>query len=76
MIFLELSYKFNNDEKSVLIERKEFLNPRSVTFYLKDGDSIYVTNNQQVYVNQLYNKRTFLSICLYAHESAKKLFLL
>lgn len=53
MIFLELSYKFNNDEKSVLIERKEFLNPRSVTFYLKDGDSIYVTNNQQVYVNQL-----------------------
>ena len=58
MIFLELNYKFNNDEKKINIERKEFYNPKSVKYYLKDGDAIYVTNDQEVKVHQLLVKKT------------------
>lgn len=58
MIFLELTYKFNNDEKKINIERKEFFNPKMVKFYLKDGDAIYVSNDQEVKIHQLLAKKT------------------
>lgn len=58
MIFLELTYKFNNDEKKINIERKEFFNPKTVKFYLKDGDAIYVSNDQEVKIHQLLVTKT------------------
>lgn len=53
-----LTYKFNNNDTKIPIERKEFFNPKRIVFYVKDGDSIYVENNQEVLVNQLLVKKS------------------
>ena len=50
---VDFTYKFNNYDKDIPIERKDFLNPKKCVFYVKDGDTIYVENNQEVVVDQL-----------------------
>ena len=47
------TYKFNNYDKEIPIERKDFYTPKKCVFYVKDGDTIYVNNNDVVEVNQL-----------------------
>ncbi len=53
-----LTYKFNNCDTKIDIEIKEFYNPKRIVFYVKDGDSIYVENNQEIKVNQLLVKKS------------------
>ena len=53
-----LTYKFNNYDKDIIIERKEFFNPKKCVFYVKDGDSIYVENGKEVKVGELLVKKS------------------
>ena len=53
-----LTYKFDNYNKDLIIERKEFFNPKKCVFYVKDGDSIYVENGKEVKVGQLLVKKS------------------
>ena len=50
---MKLTYKFDNDEKKVDINRLEYLNPTDVEVYAKEGDKVYVTDGDYVYINQL-----------------------
>ena len=50
---MKLTYKFNNDENKLDIQKLEYLNPGSVEFYFREGDSIYVKEGDNVCVNQL-----------------------
>ncbi len=50
---MKLTYKFNNDEKIMNIERKEYLNPDHIEVYAREGDTIYVNDGDFVYINQL-----------------------
>ena len=45
-----LTYKFKNYDKDIIIERKDFFNPKKCVFYVKDGDYIYVENGKEVKV--------------------------
>ena len=47
------TYKFNNYNKDIPIERKTFFNPKRCVFYVKDGDTICVSNNDEISVGQL-----------------------
>lgn len=53
-----LTYKFDNYNKDLIIERKEFFNPKKCVFYVKDGDSIYVEKGKEVKVGQLLVKKS------------------
>lgn len=53
-----LTYKFDNYDKNIIIERKEFFNPKKCVFYVKDGDAIYVENGKEVKVGQLLVKKS------------------
>ena len=53
-----LTYKFNNYDKNIIIERKDFFNPKKCVFYVKDGDYIYVENGKEVKVGQLLVKKS------------------
>lgn len=53
VFYLKLTYKFNNDEKKLNVEKKEYLIPNNVEVFFREGDSIYVDTNDYVYVNQL-----------------------
>ncbi len=50
---MKLTYKFKNDETSIEIEKKEYLNPIDVTIYTRNDDEIYVYDKDNVYINQL-----------------------
>ena len=50
---MKLTYKFNNDEKIMNIERKEYLSPDHIEVYAREGDTIYVNDGDFVYINQL-----------------------
>jgi len=50
---MELVYNFNNDEKTLEIEKKEYLSPKEINIYPKEGDSIYINDGSYVYINQL-----------------------
>ena len=53
MIDMELTYKFNNDEKKIAINKVEYLDPEYIEIYTREGDSIYVNDGEYVYINQL-----------------------
>ena len=53
-----LTYKFDNYDKDIIIERKEIFNPKKCVFYVKDGDAIYVENGKEVKVGQLLVKKS------------------
>lgn len=54
MVFeLKLTYKFNNDEKKLNIDKKDYLVPNTVEVFFREGDSIYVDTGDYVYINQL-----------------------
>lgn len=55
---LKLTYKFNNDEKKLDIERLEFLEPESTEVYIREGDTIYVNDGEYLYINQLIKEAT------------------
>ncbi len=50
---LKLTYKFNNDEKTLDVERKEFLNPLVTETYVREGDTLYINDGDYLYINQL-----------------------
>ncbi len=50
---MKLTYKFNNDENKLNIEKKDYLIPNNVEMFFREGDSIYVDTGDYVYVNQL-----------------------
>lgn len=54
MVFeLKLTYKFNNDEKKLNVDQKDYLIPETVEVFVREGDAIYADNGDYVYVNQL-----------------------
>lgn len=55
---LKLTYKFNNDEKNMEIERLESLEPSNIEVYVREGDTIYVDTGDYVYINQLLKEST------------------
>ena len=55
---LKLTYKFNNDEKRIDIERLDYLTPNSTEIYVREGDTIYVKDNDYLYINQLIKEST------------------
>ena len=55
---MKLTYKFNNDEKKLDIDRMEFLEPESIEVYIREGDTIYVNEGDYVYINQLIKEAT------------------
>ena len=50
---MELTYKFNNDEKKIAISKIEYLEPDSIEVYAREGDNVYVNDGEYVYINQL-----------------------
>ncbi len=50
---LKLTYKFDNDEKKLEIDRMEFLNPVTTETYVREGDTIYINDGDYLYINQL-----------------------
>lgn len=55
---MKLTYKFNNDEKKIDIERLEYLEPENTEVYVREGDTIYVNDGDYVYINQLIKEST------------------
>ncbi len=55
---MKLTYKFNNDEKRIDIERLDYLTPNSTEIYVREGDTIYVKDNDYLYINQLIKEST------------------
>lgn len=50
---LKLTYKFDNDEKKIEIDRMEFLTPLTTETYVREGDTIYINDGDYLYINQL-----------------------
>ena len=50
---MELTYKFNNDEKKIAISKVEYLEPEYTEVYAREGDNVYVSDGEYVYINQL-----------------------
>lgn len=50
---MELTYKFNNDEKKIAISKVEYLDPENIEVYTREGDTVYVNDGEYVYINQL-----------------------
>ena len=50
---MELTYKFNNDEMKIDINKIEYLEPETIEVYAREGDSVYVNDGEYVYINQL-----------------------
>jgi len=50
---MELTYKFNNDEKKIAISKVDYLEPEFIEVYTREGDSVYVNDGEYVYINQL-----------------------
>ncbi len=50
---MKLTYKFNNDEKNLEINKEEYLAPENIIVYIREGDTVYVKNGDYVYINQL-----------------------
>lgn len=53
MLELKLTYKFDNDEKKIEIDRMEFLTPLTTETYVREGDTIYINDGDYLYINQL-----------------------
>lgn len=53
MIEMKLTYKFNNDEKIMNIDRKDYLDPDHIEIYAREGDTLYVNDGDYIYINQL-----------------------
>lgn len=53
VLALKLTYKFNNDEKKLNIEQLNFLDPDITETYIREGDTIYVSDGDYLYINQL-----------------------
>ena len=53
VFYLKLTYKFNNDEKKIDIEKKDYLIPDTVEVFFREGDSLFVDTGDYVYINQL-----------------------
>jgi hypothetical protein len=49
---MELTYKFNNDEKKIAISKIDYLEPENIVVYVREGDSVYVNEGEYVYTNQ------------------------
>ena len=58
MIDVELTYKFNNDEKKIAINKADYLYPDYIEIYSREGDSVYVKDGEYVYINQLLKEST------------------
>ena len=67
---MKLTYKFNNDEKIMNIEKKEYLSPDHIEVYAREGDTIFVNDGDYVYINQLI-KEASNGIKSYATVSGK-----
>lgn len=65
---MKLTYKFNNDEKKIEIDKKEYLIPKTVEIFFREGDSIYVDTGDCVRVNQLLSE-TPLGVKIYSSIS-------
>ena len=50
---MELTYKFNNDEKKIGLSKIEYLDPEYTEVYTREGDNVYVSDGEYVYINQL-----------------------
>ncbi len=50
---LKLTYKFDNDEKKLEIDRMDFLTPLTTETYVREGDTIYINDGDYLYINQL-----------------------
>ncbi|MBQ4031214.1 MAG: 4Fe-4S binding protein [Bacilli bacterium] len=50
---MELTYKFNNDEKKIALSKVEYLDPEYTEVYAREGDNVYVNDGDYVYINQL-----------------------
>ncbi|MDE5888749.1 MAG: hypothetical protein K2H20_01890, partial [Bacilli bacterium] len=50
---MKLTYKFDNDEKKLEIDRMEFLTPLTTETYVREGDTIYINDGDYLYINQL-----------------------
>ena len=59
----ELTYKFNNELSKIDIQKKEFFEPSRIKYFLKEGDSVYVSDGQYVKKNQLLVKKLNGSKC-------------
>jgi len=55
---LKLTYKFNNDEKKIEINKMEYLYPEWTETYIREGDTIYVNDGDYLYINQLIKSST------------------
>lgn len=55
---MKLTYKFNNDEKRLDIERLDYLSPLDTEIYVREGDTIYVKDGDYLYINQLIKEST------------------
>lgn len=58
MLELELTYKFNNDEKKLEIDKMEYLDPTNIEVYIREGDTIYINDGDYLYINQLIKEST------------------
>ena len=67
---MKLTYKFINDEKNLSIEKIDVLAPEQVLVYIKEGDTLYIKNEEYVYRNQLI-KKSANGIKTYASVSGK-----
>ncbi len=50
---MRLTYKFDNDETKLDVERKDYLKPTNVKVFFREGDFIYVEDGDHVNVNEL-----------------------
>ena len=50
---MQLTYRFKNDEKNLDIKKQEYIVPKEITFYTKSDDEVYVSDGEEVYINQL-----------------------
>ncbi len=53
---MRITYKFDNDEKKIDIDMKEYLVPKTVEIFFREGDAIYVDTGDFVSVNQLLSE--------------------
>lgn len=53
---MRITYKFDNDEKKIDINMKEYLVPKTVEIFFREGDAIYVDTGDFASVNQLLSE--------------------
>ncbi len=50
---MKLTYRFKNDEQKLDIKKVEYVNPKEIIVYPKADDEVYVSDGEEVYINQL-----------------------